>query len=79
MGHGYPAKFKLVEEQSFIADENEEEELKRIEANITEEDRRNSSFAQRLNSIQKYLKQVDSNYEVMVSKDSISVFDEYGE
>lgn len=53
--------------------------MKRIEANITEEDRRNSSFAQRLNSIQKYLKQVDSNYEVMVSKDSISVFDEYGE
>lgn len=79
MGLGYPAKFKLVEEHSFIADKNEEEEWKRIEANITEEDRRNSSFAQQLNSIQKYLKQVDSNYDVMVSKDSISVFDEYGE
>lgn len=78
-GYRYHAKFKLVEEQSDVADEYEEEEWKRIETNITEKDRSNASFAQQLNNVQKYLKQVGSNYEVMVSKDSISVFDEHGE
>lgn len=78
-GYYYLAEFKLVEEQSDVADEYEEEEWKRIETNITEKDRSNASFAQQLNNVQKYLKQVGSNYEVMVSKDSISVFDENGE
>ncbi len=71
---------RLIEASPAISDEYEEEEFKRIENNLCKQDDNaetccDVAFAYQLSQIQKYLREYDSDVELIVRKDYIAVLD----